>query len=129
MCDAALAWYTRVQKELQHLSVKRYSLDKSLFFWYKESTLQGIICVYIDDFLWAGTESFEKQVISEIRELISVGHALSESFKYVGLNLHTSNNGVSIDQYHYVSILTPIKISQVFSQLTKSQTIVLFWVS
>ena len=89
LCDAARAWYLRVKNELLNLSAKPCSLDSSLFYWYKDGVLHGIICVYVDDFLWAGTSCFEKCVIAKIHELFMVGHSATESFKYVGLNINT----------------------------------------
>ena len=121
LCDAARAWYLRVKKELLELSVKVCSLDPSLFVWYKENILEGILCVYVDDFLWAGTAAFKTNVIDKIYDLFSIGSAESSSFKYIGLNIRSCGNCITIDQHHYVSTLTPIKISPSRSALKNSE--------
>ena len=112
LCDAARAWYMRVKGELLSLNVQMCSLDPSLFAWYNNGKLEGILCVYVDDFLWAGTKAFEEQVISKVRELFCIGNTESNSFKYIGLNVCSSNGRVSIDQHQYILTLAPIKISQ-----------------
>ena len=43
----------KVKSELLALSVKICPYDPPLFTWYNGDGLQGIICVYVDDFLWA----------------------------------------------------------------------------
>ena len=50
LCDAARAWYFRVKNELKSLSVKICPLDNSLFYWNKDGKIEGIICIYVDDF-------------------------------------------------------------------------------
>ena len=65
----------------------------------------------MDDFLYAGTAAFKMNVIDKIYDLFSIGSAELTSFKYIGLNIRSCGNCITIDQHHYVSTLTPIKIS------------------
>merc|ERR1712055_85918 len=58
LCDAARAWYLRVKDELLKLGVKMSSYDCALFYWIVNGKLQGIIGLYVDDFIWAGTDEF-----------------------------------------------------------------------
>ena len=120
LCDAARAWYTRVRDELLNMSVKMCSHDPSLFYSYCNGELSGIICVYVDDFLWAGTKQFEKSVIVKMHKLFLIGSSTSDTFKYVGLNLLTTTQGITVDQYKYASTLSPIKISHQRSALKNS---------
>ena len=87
LCDAARAWYTRVRDELTSLSAKRCSLDSSLFMWYKNGKLEGMVSIYVDDFIWAGSTNFEICVIEKLRSKFLIGSSASRSFRYVGLNV------------------------------------------
>ena len=112
LCDAARAWYTRVKTELLKLSVAMCSLDPSLFYMQLDNKIVGIICVYVDDFLWAGTDYFRKNIVDKLYDLFLIGDEASASFRYVGLNISTDcSNNITIDQNMYASALLPVKIS------------------
>ena len=112
LCDAARAWYTRVRDELTLLSAKRCSLDSSLFMWYKNGQLEGMVSIYVDDFIWAGSSNFENCVIEKLRSQFLIGSSASRSFKYVGLNVESTSEGVTVDQLQYASSLQPVVISR-----------------
>ena len=87
------------------------SLDPALFSWKHSGVLQGLICVYVDDFLWAGTSLFEKQVIGQLKDLFLIGSSVSKSFKYIGLNLEQcTSGGITLDQFQYAASLRPIDV-------------------
>ena len=110
LCDAARAWYLRVKEELTKHRMRMCPYDNSLFMWYEANRLEGIICVYVDDFLWSGNQKFEKEVIQEIRAKFLVGSSEANSFKYVGLNIVSELGCITVDQIQYASSLAPIKI-------------------
>ena len=111
LCDAARAWYMRVKGEMIRVGMTLCSLDPSLFYWHRGGRLSGFVCVYVDDFLWAGTETFKKQVIDRISEVFLIGSATSCSFKYIGLDMISTVAGIEINQCSYAISLSPIKVS------------------
>ncbi|CAL4096203.1 unnamed protein product [Meganyctiphanes norvegica] len=121
LCDAARAWYMRVKSALNSLSVKMCSLDNSLFLWQRNGKLEGLICIYVDDFLWAGNATFRKCVIDELQKQFLIGSSASESFTYVGLRIKSFGDGISIDQTQYASSLVPVPISRARNMQRKSQ--------
>ena len=42
--------------------------------------------MHVDDFLWAGSNKFQKDIISRIRSIFEVGKEATIPFKYIGLN-------------------------------------------
>lgn len=113
LCDAARAWYMRVKNELLMLGASVSSLDSAIFYWKNQGCLRGLICVYVDDFLWAGDKSFEDGIIKKLSDMFLIGSSEYRSFKYVGLNVVTSNLGcISVDQLQYISSLAAISISR-----------------
>ena len=111
LCDAARAWYLRVKKRLVSLSVRMCSLDNSLFRWYNNGKLEGVICIHVDDFLYCGTQEFEECIITKLREEFLVGNSASGSFKYLGLNVMSNSDGITVDQIQYASSLSEVKVS------------------
>ena len=123
LCDAARAWYLRVKDELSSLSVKMCDLDNSLFLWYRNGNLEGIICIYVDDFLWSGTSYFEEQVINKLKVKFLIGSSASIAFTYVGLSIKSYEDGITVDQNQYVASLNPVSISTSRSSQRKSPLI------
>ena len=121
LCDAARAWYLRVKDELSSLSVKMCDLDNSLFLWQYNGTLEGIICIYVDDFLWAGTRQFEEQVINKLKRKFLIGSSASIAFTYVGLSIKSYDDGITIDQTQYIESLSTIHINKLRSSQKKSE--------
>ncbi|KAG0718174.1 Retrovirus-related Pol polyprotein from transposon RE1 [Chionoecetes opilio] len=103
----------RVKEQLLRLGAKISSLDPALFSWSQHGGTEGIICVYVDDFLQAGTMNFEQHVINQLRRTFQVGSFDSECFKYVGLNVVTTEDGgITIDQFQYGASLNPVALSK-----------------
>ena len=59
----------------------------ALFYWNKNSQLQGIIIIHVDDFLWGGTNEFENKIINKLRDTFLVGSEDENSFKHVGIQI------------------------------------------
>ena len=73
LSDAARNWYNQVREQLLELGLKLSPYDSALFSYVKEGKLLGIICLYVDDFLFCGTEDFRKNVIPKIQHRFAVG--------------------------------------------------------
>ena len=126
LCDAARAWYLRVKEELIKLGVEKCPLDNSLFFWHVNGFLEGIICLYVDDFLYAGTHNFVENIIKKFMKKFKIGSTGNINFTYVGLRINSYDDGITIDQEHYITSLNAIHISKVRllkknSELTKKE--------
>ena len=112
LCDAARAWYLRVKSQMSDLEVVMCRFDNSLFYAYHQEQLVGVICIYVDDFLWAGTEWFDKMVVEKLKQAFLIGSSGSVTFRYVGLKVTSSEDGISVDQGQYVASLQPIKMNR-----------------
>ena len=71
--DASRAWSFHVKDLLYQLSFEISAQDKTLFYWNRNSQLQGIIKVHVDDLLWGGTNEFENKIINRLRDTFLVG--------------------------------------------------------
>ena len=112
LSDAARQWYLRVRQELLNLGMSTASLDPALFSWHTNDQLEGVICLYVDDFLWAGSPLFKAQIVDRLSDLFLIGTAASKAFKYVGLNIAVANDGcTTVDQFEYTQAIQPIAIS------------------
>lgn len=110
--DAARAWYLKVKDVLTDLGVEKCTLDNSLFFWHENGILEGIICLYVDDFLYAGTEKFVTKIIQKFMKKFQIGSIGNVNFTYVGLRINSYNDGITVDQDHYIESINAIHISK-----------------
>ena len=79
----------------------RAALGASLFF----VPLVLMICLY------AGTENFKKIVITKIQGKFKGGKHMEGTFRYVGLDITQTEEGVIAEQNNYISSIQPIPIS------------------
>ena len=121
LCDAAKAWYLRVKDELLNFGAKVCSLDSALLTFASNEELQGVVRVYVDDFIRAGNEYLEKNVIKELSDLFLIGGAESEAFKYVGLNLDYKGENARIlaDQSQDAVVRVRVRRHSNFSESEK----------
>ena len=113
LSDAALQWYQRVKEELLSLGMKISLLDPALFAWQAPSGTKGILCLYVDDILWAGEKTFKETIIDKLSEMFKIGNSASKSFKYIGLNIkNVADGSTNIDQYDYTESVEAICISK-----------------
>ena len=108
------------------MSVTRCKLDKSLYFWYNNGRLEGILCIYVDDFLWAGVPEFQTNIIDKLGHKFLIGSSGSGTFTFLGLKIRSLPDGISLDQKEYINTIAPITLNktrsmQKHSQLTKAE--------
>ena len=93
-----------------------------LFSWYKDGEIKGIICLYVDDFLWAGEEQFKRDVVDNLSDMFLIGSSASKAFKYIGLNIESKPTGeTTIDQFQYIQNLKMVQISKEKSNSKSSE--------
>ena len=72
----------------------------------------GVLAAHVDDFVWGGTAQFEQTVIEHVRQTLNVGKENQNNFKYLGLELLHSRNGISAHQESFASSLMPIQVNK-----------------
>ena len=114
LCDAARSWYLRVKEQLLDLGLHMCSYDNAVFSYIIDGKLEGIICLYVDDFLYCGTEKFKRDIVSKINNYFTVGNEECDVFKYIGLNIMSKAGKFNtlLDQIQYCCSLKPMPLSR-----------------
>ena len=113
LCDAARCWYLRLKRELINLGAEMSLYDNGVFSYMHKNEIIGVICLYVDDFLWSGTQVFEELIIEKICELFSIGSSETQTFKYLGLQIDSDGKTIcTVDQRAYGASLKKIPISR-----------------
>ena len=68
--------------------------------------------MHVDDFLWTGSNKFQKDIISRIKSIFEVGKEAKSSFKYIGLNLSQEEIRIMLTQKDYINNITEVKLDK-----------------
>ena len=92
--DAAKHWYDNVVTEMRRFGCQKSIYEHALYFYRSSSSLHGISVSHVDDFLEAGDKSFQNDIVKNINNTFIIGSGNEIDFKYVGVNLSQTKDGV-----------------------------------
>ena len=61
--------YQKVKTTMLRLKGQVFKIDPSIFYWFDKEGLYGILAMHVHDFLWAGSNKFQKDIILRIRSI------------------------------------------------------------
>ena len=110
--DASRNWYFTIRETLLKLGCVQSTIDKALFMWCDSSNqLAGMFILHVDDFLYAGSQTFSKTVVKKVCEIYKVGSKGTDIFKYIGLEVSTNQNETTLSQSIYIKSVKQIPIT------------------
>ena len=90
--DASGKWYNRVKSFLLLIGLKMSKGHPSIFYNYNDNVLQDLIAIFVDDFLWSGTNDFETAYISKLRKNFVIGKENHSGSRYLGKPRYLEEN-------------------------------------
>ena len=110
--DASRNWYFTIRETLLQLGCVQSSIDKALFMWRDSSNqLAGMFILHVDDFLYAGSQTFLETVVKKVCEIYKVGSKGTDIFRYIGLEISTNQTETTLSQQRYIDSIKEIPIS------------------
>ena len=97
-----LKWYYRIKAFVLTNGGKVWEIDPSMFTRHENNSLNGVIIVHVDDFLFAGNEKFQNTVIANLQQTFAIGKEKSKQFNYLSLKLCYWEDKITIDQKEYI---------------------------
>lgn len=120
--DASLYWYNKVKEIMLGTGAKVSLLDPAVFYWLDEyCKVKGVLACHVDDFLWAGTQQFENNVISQLKSVFYVGREQHENLCYVEKDIVTVNGVIEMHQHSYIENLQPARAIERDSPLCETE--------
>ena len=106
LVDAPRGWYLALDDEFIKAGCERSLLDPAMYLNFRTDTgnklIEGIALTHVDDVLHGGGEDFDRNIMSSVKSSFKFGLEEAETFRYVGMNMTQTENGILIDQDHYV---------------------------
>ena len=120
LADACRGFHLSLSGEIQMLGCTKSLLDPAMHLFFPEGTTKddevkephGIMVSHVDDLLTAGKDDFEKKVMIPLKQKLKFGSEEEENFRYVGLNMKQTNDGIEVDQDHYVEALEVLDMKE-----------------
>ena len=78
--------------------------------WHNDGILSCVLVSHVDDFAFAGTEIFHKNVIGSLNMSLKIGSYVKDNFQYLGLQFKQSRDAIVIHQSKYIDSIEPILI-------------------
>ena len=108
--DGSRNWYFTLKSFLLNLGCSISKCDPAVFYLRQDTSVIGILLLHVDDVIWCGTDEFESIVIERIRSAFKIGKEAVESFKYLGIDLTSTDLDCQLSQEEYMSDLKEIKL-------------------
>ena len=107
LVDAPRGWYIALDEEFIKAGCERCLLDPAMYLNFRtdkagNKRLEGMALTHVDDVLHGGGENFDGNVMASVKASFKFGLEEAESFRYVGMNMTQTEEGIRIDQDHYV---------------------------
>ena len=106
--DASRSWYMAVKEELKTFGMKSSSGDEAFFNMRKDGELFGMTVLHVDDFLVAGKPEFLEELSIKLKKRFTFGKIELNKFKFTGLNIEQTKEGIFVDQIEYIQSIQPI---------------------
>ena len=78
-----------------------------------------MILLHVDDFMVAGNDVFLKLVEKKLKKRFTFGKIECRNFKFTGLSIRDTEEGIMVDQNEYIQSLKPIKIDKLANKNEK----------
>ena len=110
--DASRQWFMAVRETLHSMEMKSLSGDDAFFYCLKDGKLIGICVLHVHDFLIGGTTDFHHTDKEKLVSRFTFRKIEYGSFKFTGLNIKQTSEGIFVDQNEYIQSLEPIKLDK-----------------
>ena len=111
LSDASRQFYMSVKDVLLNCNCTNSIGDASFFYYKTNNGLEGVVVSHIDDFLHAGNEKFETEVIKVLVDKFCAGKVEEKTFSYVGIQLKQGEKGIYMNQKYYTDNIVVKKLS------------------
>ena len=123
LIDAAHSFFINHAENIISLGCEPCKMDNATFYHFKDGSrpgdeerhLGGIVGSHIDDSLSVSGDGMKKEVLEKMKKKFTYGSHETLPFRYVGMNIDETGNGIIINQDHYVENMTKPNLNEISS--------------
>ena len=113
LSDASRKFWLRMKNIFKEIGLRKLSGDEAVYYKLsEEGKLEGMISTHVDDFDLAGTKGFVEMVASEIERVLDVSTVESDKFRFTGIDVEKTENGIEISMEDYAQSLEEVQIRE-----------------
>ena len=102
LADAGRLWYRKLRSRLIELGMKELTGDAACMMMHKNGRLIGVVCIHVDDLVYAGTPEFDSIVMEPLMKTFNISKVESREFKFCGMDIKQhSNFSITVNQVDY----------------------------
>ena len=102
LADAGRLWYRKLRSRLIELGMKELTGDAACMMMHKDGKLIGVVCIHVDDLVYAGTPEFDSIVMEPLMKTFNISKVESREFKFCGMDIKQhSDFSITINQVDY----------------------------
>ena len=94
---------------LKEIELKVMEGVEAFYYLHQDGELMGAVITHVDDFTLAGTEDFIRKVLETISRELTVSKIEKDNFRYTGIDVSTTDDGIEIQMEDYVESLEEMK--------------------
>ena len=107
LTDAARGWHLALTESVTEAGCEKCFVDPAMFLNFSNTNndqrkIEGIVLSHVDDLLHGGSNTFEHEVMNNVKSSFKFSEEESEEFRYIGMNMIQSNSGIFLNQDHYI---------------------------
>ena len=110
--DSARKWYLNVIEELEKNEMRPVTGDEAVFYYRANNKTEGIVALHVDDFLAVGSPIFFENVMKNIKTAFKFSKIEQDEFRFCGIDIKVSENGIMMGQNEYVKNIDEIYIEK-----------------
>ena len=123
LIDAAHSFFINHAESIISLGCEPCKMDNATYYYFNDGSrpgdeerhLGGIVGSHIDDSLSVSDDNMRKKVLENMKKKFTYGSHENLPFRYVGLNIDENEDGIIINQDHFVENLTSPNLNEISS--------------
>ena len=122
--DSARLWYLEIVEQLEKHGMRHVIGDEAVFYYRVNDKTEGVLLLHVDDLLALGSDKFHANIIDDLKNKFTFGKIEKNEFRFCGIDIKVTNDGIIISQNDYVDSLEEIPNSETHDldrQLSKEE--------
>ena len=103
LSDAAKLWYETIREQIELNDITKCPHDDA-FFYKRDTSIQGMMSLHVDDFIYAGDSDFQDTITGSVLRDVNIKKIDQNQFTYLGLEVNQlHDNSITVSQNTYIN--------------------------